>query len=154
MSAAASMSVRLQLFFSRYVTMPRPHRWLYRLTRGLIGSRLPGVNPAVLLLTVPGRRSGIERTTPLVYFEIDGSIVIAGTNNGEDQHPEWFWNLLASKDAVIQLGPEHRRVTCRLVTGPERSRLWRRITTIHPLFEVYQKRTARVIPVLVLEEVE
>ncbi len=37
--------------FSKYVTKPTPHKLIYRLTGGLIGSRLPGVAPRVLLLT-------------------------------------------------------------------------------------------------------
>jgi F420H(2)-dependent quinone reductase len=148
-----SAQVKIQLFFSKYITAPKPHRFLYRLTGGLIGSRLPGVRPGVLLLTVNGRKSGRPRTTPLVYFELDGKLVVAATNNGEDRHPAWLWNLMSAPEATVQIGSSTRTIRGRLAQCDERDQLWEQIIEIHPLFCAYQKKTERCIPVIVLEPV-
>lgn len=141
---------RIQAFFSKHVTRPRPHRFVYRLTGGVIGSRLPGVGPPVLLLTVRGRRSGERRTTPVMYFRIDEQLVVAGTNNGEDRDPAWCLNLRSHPDAEVQIGRQTRQVRARIALGPERDRLWAEMTQQHSLFAFYESRTARQIPVVVL----
>jgi F420H(2)-dependent quinone reductase len=143
--------VKMQMFFSKHVTRPGPHRFLYRMTGGFIGSRLPSVNPDVLLLTARGRRSGKRYTTPLIYFRIDQRPVVAATNNGEDRHPSWYLNLRSNPDTVIQIGRQRQAVRARTAEGEERQRIWERITEIHPLFAAYQRRTEREIPVIVLE---
>jgi F420H(2)-dependent quinone reductase len=148
-----SFQVKVQMFFSKHVTPPKPHRFVYRLTGGLIGSRIPGVKPDVLLLTTKGRKSGAPRTAPLVYFTVDGKIVVAATNNGKDKHPDWFWNLMSSPEATIQIGSAARKIKGRLACCEERDRLWGKIIEIHPLFEAYQNKTERLIPVIVLEPV-
>lgn len=143
--------VRLLAFVSRYLTPPGPHRLIYRLTGGRIGHRAPGIRPRMLLLTARGRRSGVARTTPLMYFEIDGRIVVAATNNGRDRDPAWAGNLRANPEASVQLGSRRMRVHAREAEGEERRRLWAVMTAEHPLFALYEQRTDRRIPVVVLE---
>jgi deazaflavin-dependent oxidoreductase (nitroreductase family) len=143
--------VRLLAFVSRYLTPPGPHRILYRLTGGRIGHRAPGIRPGMLLLTTRGRRSGVARTTPLMYFEIGGRIVVAATNNGRDRDPAWAGNLRADPQASVQVGSRTIRVRAREAEGEERRHLWAVMTAEHPLFALYERRTARRIPVLVLD---
>jgi F420H(2)-dependent quinone reductase len=47
------------------------------------------------------------------------------------------------------------RFTARACTaeGPERERLWRKMTTLAPIYHTYEARTRREIPVVVLEPV-
>lgn len=154
MSKAESWRVKLQLFLSKYMTRPGPHQLVYRLTGGLVGSRLPSMKPGVLLLTVKGRRTGKLRTTPLVHLQIDGRSVVGATNGGEDQDPAWCRNLRSHPDATIQVGRRKQRVRARQAKGAERHQLWASMTEVHPLFAAYQQRTSREIPVVVLEPVE
>jgi F420H(2)-dependent quinone reductase len=151
MSHVSEWRIGLQMFFAKHVTPPRPHRLVYQLTGGLLGSRLPSVAPGVLLLTTNGRKSGKPRTTPLIHFPIDQHTVVAATNNGDDRHPDWYWNIIANPDAVAQIGRRKRQVRAHQVEGDQRRRLWERITEVHPLFAEYQRRTEREIPVIVLE---
>jgi hypothetical protein len=45
----------------------------------------------LLLLTVPGRRSGALRTVPVVYFDQGGGYLVVGTGmGGSKRTPEWF----------------------------------------------------------------
>lgn len=151
-STRPSLRVRVQLFFARYITPPRLHRVLYRATGGVVGARLPGVRPPVLLLTARGRRTGQPRTTPTIFFTIKDRVVIAGTNNGDDRDPAWCANLRADPAATIQIGRDRRAVRARFAAGPERERLWAAMKEEHPLFAAYEERTRRETPVIVLEE--
>ncbi len=151
MSQRATWRVRLLAFVSRYITHPGPHRVLYRATGGRIGGAFPGIRPAVLLLSATGRSSGKRRTTPLMYFELDHKIVVAATNNGGSSDPAWIPNIRANPRVEIQLGRTRLQATAREAEGEERQRLWAAMKERHPLFGLYEERTERSIPVVVLE---
>ena len=155
MKNISAWQVKIQFFFSRHIFRPKPHVFLYRLTGGIVGSRLPGM-PLVdwLLLTVRGRKTGKLRTCPLCHFQVGQQTVVAASNGGKDHHPSWYWNLRSNPDAVVQLGRSQREVRARLAEGPERERLWSAITQMLPVFALYQQQTTREIPVFILEPVQ
>ncbi len=103
-----------------------------------------------LILTTRGRRSGIERKLPLVYLPIDGGWVVIASRGGAAKHPEWYLNLLSDSDPRIQVGAQQHRVVARVADETERPDLWRRVVELWPNYEVYQSRTDRQIPVVVL----
>src|SRR3990172_1480906 len=84
------------------------HTFWYRMTGGLIGSRF-GRAP-ILLLTTTGRKTGRERTTPLLYYPDGDAMVIIASNNGNPQHPIWYLNLTADPKAQVQVRSEIRNV--------------------------------------------
>ena len=143
--------LRLQFFASRHITPRLPVRQLYQLTGGRIGSSMPSVRPHILLLTVVGRRSGTPRTSPLMYFEIDGKLVVAGTNGAQDRVPQWCQNLRAQPQATVQIGASRSSVAARFTEGAERAQLWSEMKAIHPLFVLYENTASRTIPVVVLD---
>lgn len=53
---------------------------LYRRSGGKIGGTAKGV--PVILLTVPGRRTGTPHTVPVASFEHDGGYLVTGTPAG------------------------------------------------------------------------
>ncbi len=128
--------------------MGRSHRAVYRLTGGRLLGRVAGM--PVLLLTTTGRRSGQARTTPLTYFEDGNELVVVASNGGEDRPPAWWLNLRAHPDATITIGPRSHSVTARDATNEEHARLWPMITTTHPGYAAYARRTTRPIPVILL----
>ena len=154
MKSTSAWQIKVQYFFSRYITRAKPHAFMYRLTDGAVGSRIPGVKPGVLLLTVRGRKTGKLRTFPLIHFQIGQQTVVVASNKGNEDNPLWYWNLRSNPDAVVQIGRSQRQVRARLAEGPERERLWSAVTQIHPLFTVYQRRTARELPMFILEPVQ
>ena len=105
----------------------------------------------ILLLTTRGRTSGEPRTTPLIYRDDDDRFVIVASKGGAPEHPGWYENLLADRDATIQVRAEEIPVRVRDAEGDERERLWRRMVEVWPDYEAYQRRTDRRIPVVVLE---
>jgi F420H(2)-dependent quinone reductase len=126
------------------------HARIYRVTNGLIGHRFPGA-PPVLLLDHVGAKSGIKRTTPLVYVQDDRDVVIVASKGGHPRNPAWYHNLRANPDTTVQIGAAHRAVHARVATPGERERLWPRVVATYAGYRGYQQRTDREIPLVILE---
>lgn len=106
----------------------------------------------VLLLTTTGRKTGLPRTHPLVYTRDGDRHVVIASKGGAPEHPLWYLNLLADPEVTVEVGPETFRATAIAVPGgAERRRLYDQHATIYPGFTDYEKRTARVIPAVLLE---
>jgi deazaflavin-dependent oxidoreductase (nitroreductase family) len=128
------------------------HGPLYRALGGRLVDRYGKAR--ILLLTTTGRRTGRRRTVPLVYAAAGDALVLVASMGGEPRHPAWFHNLQAHPEAEVELrGRERRRVRARVAEGEERDRLWRQMVALCSPYETYARRTARRIPVVVLEPV-
>jgi deazaflavin-dependent oxidoreductase (nitroreductase family) len=124
--------------------------FLYRRSNGRIGGTARG-GTQVLLLTVPGRKSGIPHTTPVSYFEDKGGYLVTGTAGGSKQDPQWFRNLRAASRAHVELVSRHLDVDVHVASGAERDRLWREVVLARaPSFAAYEDKSGRVIPVAML----
>jgi deazaflavin-dependent oxidoreductase (nitroreductase family) len=122
---------------------------LYRLSRGRIGSKV-GDGP-VLLLTTTGRKSGEQRTAPVLYLERDGSFILIDTNGGNEKLPGWSHNLKAKPEATVEIGREKTEVTARIAAGAERDELWRACNEQYSGFDQYVEWLERTPSVWVLE---
>jgi deazaflavin-dependent oxidoreductase (nitroreductase family) len=123
---------------------------LYRATGGRIGGRYD--QAPVCILHHRGAKSGVERETPLVYLPDGERVVIVASMGGNPKNPGWFHNLKAHPDTTVEVQGERRAVRARLVTDEaERHELWPRLLELWPAWRDYQARTARVLPVFVLE---
>ncbi len=127
------------------------HTKIYRATNGRIGHRFPGA-PPMLLLDHTGAKSGIERTSPLVYIADRGDLIIVASKGGYPKNPGWYYNLKANPDTSVQVGSEVRSVHAREAKpGEERERLWKLAVAAYKGYDGYQQRTDREIPLIVLE---
>lgn len=124
------------------------HTFIYRLSGGRIFGRI-STGP-VLLLTTIGRKTGKQRTTPLIYLQDGERLVIVGSAGGEHKHPTWVLNLLARPEALVQVGRRKLLMRAEIVEGAERARLWPQLTAMYDGFEQMQQATTRRIPVVVL----
>lgn len=106
-----------------------------------------------LLLTTIGRKSGERRANPLSYIKVDDCFVVIASKGGLPSHPAWYLNLVANPECEIQVGLERRRVVARTAKSKEREALWNKMVEYIPVFVDYQKRTDRVVPVVVLQPV-
>jgi deazaflavin-dependent oxidoreductase (nitroreductase family) len=122
---------------------------VYRITGGRIGGKV-GRAP-VLLLTTTGRKSGQQRTAPVVYLADDDRLVVIGSNAGNARPPAWSLNLKANPDAEVEVGRKRQRVRARVAEGEERADLWRKHNGQYAGFDDYEARTDREIAVFVLE---
>ena len=127
----------------------RAHVAVYRVTRGAVGHRVPGVRD-MLLLDHVGARSGRPRTTPLSYIRDGDDYVVVASKGGHPRHPGWFHNLRAHPETTIQVGSRRLAVRARVADPEERERLWRKVVETYAGFEGYQRRTERTIPLVVL----
>ncbi|WP_299572525.1 nitroreductase family deazaflavin-dependent oxidoreductase [uncultured Williamsia sp.] len=107
-----------------------------------------------LTLRVPGRKSGVVRSTPLLCVPRDGDWLIAGSYFGNPKMPAWVHNLRATDTAEIVRGGTPIRVRWRELADAERSAAWQDLLDTWPNFRLYEQRTDRVIPVFSLTAVD
>jgi deazaflavin-dependent oxidoreductase (nitroreductase family) len=124
------------------------HVRAYRESGGEVGYLWNGA-PS-LLLTVTGRRTGRELTSPLIFGRDGDDYLVVASMGGAPKHPFWYLNLQANPQAVIQVKSDVLPVTARTASADEKPRLWKIVTDVWPNYDVYQSRTERDIPVVVL----
>ena len=125
------------------------HTRLYRASGGLIGGRIDGLY--ICLLTTIGRKSGEQRTVPLPYFRDGKRYLLVASFGGNAKNPAWVHNLTANPDVQLQVGFRRMKARATAADEAERERLWQRIATDFPRYVVYQAKTDRKIPIIVLE---
>jgi deazaflavin-dependent oxidoreductase (nitroreductase family) len=121
----------------------------YRETDGEVGHEWNGVH--TLILTTTGRKSGEERSTPLIYGNDGENPVIVASKGGADDPPAWYLNLTEDPDVQVQVGPDRFPARARTATQDEKPALWEMMADIWPQYDSYQEKTGREIPVVVLE---
>jgi len=110
----------------------------------------PGPLPTLLLTTV-GAKSGQESVMPLLYGKVAGGYAIIASKGGDPKHPGWFHNLNKQPERTAQVATDVFKARSRIATGAERQAIWDQMAAMYPPFTAYQAKTAREIPVVVLE---
>lgn len=136
--------------------MSKANTWVYRLTGGRVGGKWrvgAGFRKPVptLLLEHRGRKSGKTFTAPLLYLEDGRDIIVVASQGGLPGNPQWFHNLVATPDALVQIGSERRPVRAVVADEAQRARLWPQLVELYADFDNYQAWTEREIPVLILQ---
>jgi deazaflavin-dependent oxidoreductase (nitroreductase family) len=124
------------------------HVKAYRETNGEVGYLWNGATS--LLLTTTGRKSGEPRTSALIYAQDGDDYLVVASMGGAPTHPSWYLNLTANPEAEVQVKADHIPVIARTASDDEKPRLWKIVTEQWPNYDVYQTRTDRVIPLVVL----
>lgn len=124
------------------------HVRVYRETGGQRGYHWRGAK--ILLLTTLGRRSGEQRTTPLIHRVDRDRWVVVASKGGAPEHPLWFENLIAEPAVTVQVLDQVFPARASVSEGAERERLWALMTEDWPAYNDYQEKTDRQIPVVVL----
>jgi len=124
------------------------HTFFYRLSGGKIGGRFS--KSPVLLLTTTGRKTGKQRTTPLLYLKDADNLVLVASKGGAPTHPIWWLNLQAKPQAEVEIGRQKLAVLARQADAEERERLWPLLVAMYASYDAYQKKTTREIPVILL----
>jgi deazaflavin-dependent oxidoreductase (nitroreductase family) len=125
------------------------NRGWYKLTGGRIGAKFHGA--PVVLLTTTGRKTGKERTWPLLTIKQGDSYLFVGSNGGHDEHPAWYLNLSADPNVSVREGKRTVRARARVASGPEREELFQKFVDVYATYADYAKATDREIPVVVVE---
>jgi deazaflavin-dependent oxidoreductase (nitroreductase family) len=126
---------------------------LHRVTRGRL-TVLDLAGLPNLYLTVKGKKSGIERTTPLLCIPDGETVLIAGSYFGGPKMPLWVGNLRAADGAAtIEYGGEKFAAHATELTGDDRTKAWQHMLATWPNYAKYEERTDRLIPVFRLTRV-
>lgn len=124
----------------------------YLQTDGAEGHDWQGTS--VLILTTTGRRSGEARSTPLIYGKRGEDHVVVASKGGAEEHPDWYLNLSEQPAVTVQVRGDRFEARARTATSEEKPDLWRMMIERWPAYAEYQRKTAREIPVVVLERQE
>ena len=130
-------------------TIPHVDRALYKVTGGRFGAMSPSGLTGLLLTTV-GRKTGKERSVPLLYVGHEGKYYLTGSNWGQERHPVWTLNLMANPEATLTVKGKKIPVTARLLEGEERTEIWPVLTETWPNFDIYTERSGRELRVFEL----
>jgi deazaflavin-dependent oxidoreductase (nitroreductase family) len=128
------------------------HRALHRLTGGRGTTEAPSNGRVgTLFLVSTGRRTGKVRRNGLFYIEDGENFIVVASNAGENVDPQWWKNLQANPEAVVDIGTHHVAVRARAATPDEAARLWPLLEAGYPEFRRYRAGVLRKIPVVILE---
>jgi deazaflavin-dependent oxidoreductase (nitroreductase family) len=121
----------------------------FRANAGKVGG--PMASLPLLLVHHRGRKTGVERVNPVAYQAVGDDFAVFASKAGGPTSPDWYHNLVANPDTVVEVGSETVPVRARVTHGEERERIWSRQKEAVPAFADYEQRTTRTIPVVLLE---
>jgi deazaflavin-dependent oxidoreductase (nitroreductase family) len=123
---------------------------LYRHSGGRIGGHGSG-GTRVILVTVPGRRTGLSHTTAVGSFPYQGGYLVVGSGSASPTEPDWFRNLRKATRAEVQEGSRRFAAGIRVLTGAERDSAFHDVVVAQvPKYGTYEAKCGRPMPVAVL----
>jgi deazaflavin-dependent oxidoreductase (nitroreductase family) len=106
-----------------------------------------------LRLTTTGRKSGLPRSTNLLYYPHGDDFVLTGSNWGRPRNPAWTLNLRTNPKAEVALAGRPVEVVARELTGEEYNAMWRELLAFWPGYAMEQREAGRPLPVFVLNRI-
>ncbi len=104
----------------------------------------------LLLLTTTGARTGLPRTTPMMFIPDGERLLVVASNAGAPRDPDWFNNLVAYPDVTVEVTGDTFEATASVLLDDERERVFAEIVRLYPFFGDHQARAGRDIPVVEL----
>ena len=121
---------------------PRPPRYLKPMNKVMIAVQKFGIptGPA-MVLTVPGRKSGQPRSTPMTPFEFDGGLYVVAGYPGAD----WAANARAAGTGRLSRGRRSRPVNIVELTADQARPVLRAFPVEVPVGVAFAKRSGMVV---------
>jgi deazaflavin-dependent oxidoreductase (nitroreductase family) len=110
-------------------------------------------NMNLLLMTIRGAKTGKETTVPVAYSKDGDTYIVAASKGGSPTNPDWYYNLIAHPEIIVEVGDEKFKARATNITGEERDRLYDQHAAQYPTFNDYKTKTTRIIPVFALERI-
>jgi deazaflavin-dependent oxidoreductase (nitroreductase family) len=120
----------------------------FRTNEGKVSGLFENVN--LVLLHTTGAKSGLERINPLVCMLDGDRIIVCASKAGAPSNPDWYYNLVANPEVVVEFGTGEFKAKATVTKEPERTELYRKMATKFENFAEYEGKTTRVIPVIAL----
>jgi len=124
----------------------------FRANAGKVGG--PFAGKSLLLLHTIGAKSGQPRINPVACIRDGDRFVIIASKGGAPTNPDWYYNILANPLVSVETGTEQFQARASIAVEPERTRLYNQMVEMMPGFAEYQRKTTRVIPVVILTPVK
>ena len=127
---------------SEHTTEPHPPRWLKPMNRVMMAVQSLGIptGPAIVL-TVPGRRTGKPRSTPMTPFDHDGGLYTVARHPGSD----WAANARAARTGTLTRGRRSRTVRIVELTPDQSRPVLRAFAVKVPVGVGFAKRSGLVV---------
>jgi deazaflavin-dependent oxidoreductase (nitroreductase family) len=122
---------------------------LHRLFKGRVSLVAMAGLPSLRLVSI-GRKSGLPRTTNLLYFPRGGAYVLTGSNWGRPSDPAWTFNLRANPEATIALRGQEIPVVARPLEGEEYAEVWQSLLDFWPGYAMERAAAGRELPLFLL----
>jgi deazaflavin-dependent oxidoreductase (nitroreductase family) len=125
---------------------------VFKLTNGrhTVANLLAGL--PIAMVTTTGRKSGKERTVPVLGLPTSEGLAVISSSYGQERHPGWYYNLRANPEGDVSVDGSSWRFRAVEAEGEQRQRIWDLALETYPGFATYEKRAAqRDIAVWVLE---
>jgi deazaflavin-dependent oxidoreductase (nitroreductase family) len=121
---------------------PRPPRYLKPMNKFMMAVQKLGIptGPA-MVLTVPGRKSGQPRSTPMTPFEFDGGLYVVAGYPGAD----WAANARAAGSGTLSRGRRSRPVNIVELTAAQARPILRAFPVQVPVGVAFAKRSGMVV---------
>ena len=124
----------------------------FRANAGKVGG--PFAGKSLLLLHTIGAKSGLPRINPVACIRDGDRIVIIASKGGAPTNTDWYHTILANPLVSVETGTEQFQARASIAVEPERTRLYNQMVEMMPGFAEYQRKTTRVIPVVILTPVK
>jgi deazaflavin-dependent oxidoreductase (nitroreductase family) len=153
LQALARQPVGYRWLMKRGAWIARGERALRRVSKDRLGVLdLMGV-PSIQV-TVPGRKTGIPRTTSLQYVPDGDVLLLVGSNWGKVEHPAWSANCMAVRQLAARRGDERFTASVRMLSGVEREQAWDKAVAFWPNYAIAQELAGgRVFRLFALERI-
>ncbi|WP_319450415.1 MULTISPECIES: nitroreductase family deazaflavin-dependent oxidoreductase [unclassified Mycobacterium] len=123
---------------------PKPPRWLKPMNKVFMAMLRLGLpisgKEGPLVLTVPGRKSGQPRSTPITPMYVDGTRYVVAGFPGAD----WEKNARAADTATLSAGKKSETVRMVELSADEARPLLRQFPTLVPTGVSFMKRSRLV----------
>lgn len=125
------------------------HVFLYKSSGGRLFNRMGGGE--ICIVTMKGAKSGLTKDFPLMYVPYKSGFVLVASLAGAPRHPAWYHNLIKHPEFEVTVGRTTRKLVARIASAEEKAEVWPLCCRVYPDFALYQRRTARDIPVFICE---
>jgi deazaflavin-dependent oxidoreductase (nitroreductase family) len=110
---------------------------------------------ALVLLTTTGRKTGMARTTPMMYVRDGDRLLVIASNAGAIADPQWYRNLLVDPAVTVELpGKAEFKARAVPLEGADYDRQWSMIKEKYPFFAEHEQRAGRRIPVVAVTQAD
>jgi deazaflavin-dependent oxidoreductase (nitroreductase family) len=107
--------------------------------------------PPMLLIHTIGAKSGKEHIVPMRCMPDGEVLYVFASAHGSERNPDWYYNLIAHPDIMIEKGSEIIPVHASELVGAEREAIFARQAARFAIFAEYQRKLDRTIPVIRLD---